>query len=226
MSGVYVLWLSVQWNRLLFCAQDHHQGGSDLSSISESTWHDLHSLVISERGLRAMAVTPNCNFGARKKEARVTLRLQREKNLYSPLLSRPRQPLWKSRKCCWNSRIYEPRHGCHNLKLSADDPDSNQRIIKACERIKSGDLPDFYDISCFKKTAEQAARECIFFFKTMGLFRRIYFFSFPNKLRYFPLSLSRNVAPCRLSPYHPLPSSLTAPDSCLSVPVQRSGGGE
>lgn len=115
---------------------------------------------------------------------------------------------------------------CHDLKLSADDPDSNQRIIKACERIKSGDLPDFHDISCFKKTAEQAARECIFFFKTMRLFRRIYFFSFPNKLRYFPLSLSRNVAPCRLSPYHPFPSSLTAPDSCLSVPVQRSGGGE
>lgn len=186
MSGVYVLWLSVQWNRLLFCAQDHHQGGSDLSSISESTWHDLHSLVISERGLRAMAVTPNCNFGARKKEARVTLRLQREKNLYSPLLSRPRQPLWKSRKCCWNSRIYEPRHGCHNLKLSADDPDSNQRIIKACERIKSGDLPDFYDISCFTKTAEQAARECIFFLRWWDFLGGFIFFHFPTNYVIFP----------------------------------------
>lgn len=167
-----------------------------------------------------MAVTPNCNFGARKKEARATLRLRKERRICIPLSSR-------GSLCGSQENVAETAGSiCHDLKLSADDPDSNQRIIKACERIKSGDLPDFYDISCFKKTAEQAARECIFFFKTMRLFRRIYFFSFPNKLRYFPLSLSRNVAPCRLSPYHPLPSSLTAPDSCLSVPVQRSDGGE
>lgn len=76
---------------------------------------------------------------------------------------------------------------CHDLKLSADDPDSNQRIIKACERIKSGDLPDFYDISCFKKTAEQAARECIFFFlRRWDFLGGFIFFHFPTNYVIFP----------------------------------------
>lgn len=180
MSGVYVLWLSVQWNRLLFCAQDHHQGGSDLSSISESTWHDLHSLVISERGLRAMAVTPNCNFGARKKEARATLRLRKERRICIPLSSR-------GSLCGSQENVAETAGSiCHDLKLSADDPDSNQRIIKACERIKSGDLPDFHDSSCFKKTAEQAARECIFFLRRWDFLGGFIFFHFPTNYVIFP----------------------------------------
>lgn len=177
MNGVYVLWLSVQWNRLLFCTQDHHQGGSDLNSISESLWHDLHSLVISERGLRAMAVTPNCNFGARKKEARATLRLRREKNLYSSLLSRPWQPVWKSRKCCWNNRIYEPRRGCHDLKLSGGGPDSNHRIIKASQRIKSGDLP-WYRL--FQEDGWKSGKRMHFFFLRWDFLDRLFFFYFPT----------------------------------------------
>lgn len=95
-----------QWNRLLFCMQDPHQGAYDSVSISESMWHDLYSLVISLRGLRVMAVIPNCNFVERK-GARATLRWQREINQFNSLLWQ-KTPLCNSSECCWNSWIYLP----------------------------------------------------------------------------------------------------------------------
>lgn len=103
-SIVISMAVSSLWSRLLFCMRDRHQEASDSVSISESAWHDLHSLVICMWGLRVMAVIPNCNFVERK-GARASLRWRGEINLFYSLLWQ-KWPSRNSRKCCWNSWIH------------------------------------------------------------------------------------------------------------------------